>query len=154
MTSYCVLIHHFPFEKVSTLKGKNLQSERKKFRPSHLAWKKYPFPFKYPDSSTSLGETFLAWRFILNENTVVLIDHILSETICLFCFCVLFSNMYPKIKFTAKIWSDLCNYLTYVKWFVLEFLSENFFFVFYFSLMNLNNWCFGKILWKFTTITW
>ena len=37
-------------------------------------------------------------------------DHILSETICLFCFCVLFSNMYPKTKLTAKDWSDLCNF--------------------------------------------
>ena len=40
----------------------------------------------------------------------VLIDHILSEIICLFCFCVLFSNIYPKIKFMAKNWSDLCNF--------------------------------------------
>ena len=32
----------------------------------------------------------------------VLVDHILSEAICLICFCVLFSNIYPKIKFTGK----------------------------------------------------
>ena len=39
---------------------------------------------------------YFKWKyFVLN-------DHILSETICLFCFCVLFSNMYPKIKFIAK----------------------------------------------------
>ena len=44
------------------------------------------------------------------EKYFVLIDHVLSETICLFCFCVLFSNIYPKIKFTAKNWSDLCNF--------------------------------------------
>ena len=59
----------------------------------------------------------------------VLIDIILSETICLFCFCVLFSNIYPKIKFTAKNWSDLCNF------YYLEFLSKK---SFYFSLLNLN----------------
>ena len=46
----------------------------------------------------------LKWKYF------VLIDHIFSETICLFCFCGLFSNIYPKIKITAKIWSDLCNF--------------------------------------------
>ena len=50
---------------------------------------------------------FFAWRF--KWKYFVPIDHILSETIYLFCFCVLFSNIYPKIKFTAKHWSDLCN---------------------------------------------
>ena len=42
----------------------------------------------------------------------VLTDHILTGTICLFCFCVLFSNVYPKIRFTAKNVSDLCNFYT------------------------------------------
>ena len=51
---------------------------------------------------------YFKWKyFVLN-------DHILSETICLFCFCVLFSNMYPKIKFMAKNWSDLCNFYSKV----------------------------------------
>ena len=41
----------------------------------------------------------------------VLIDHILSETVCLFfCFCVSFSNIYPKIKLTAKNWSGLRSF--------------------------------------------
>ena len=48
------------------------------------------------------------WRYF------VLIDHILSETICLFCFCILFSNIYPKIKIMAKNWSDLCNFYSQV----------------------------------------
>ena len=49
--------------------------------------------------STSLGKTCFAWRFILKEDFFVLIDYILSETtIYLFCFCVLFSNSYTKIK--------------------------------------------------------
>ena len=38
-----------------------------------------------------------------------LVGHILSETICLFCFCVLFSNWYPKTKFTAINWPDRFN---------------------------------------------
>ena len=40
--------------------------------------------------------------FYFKRKYFVLNDHILSETMCLFCFCVLFSNMYPKIKFMAK----------------------------------------------------
>ena len=40
---------------------------------------------------------------------------ILSETICLFCFYVLFSNFYSKIKFTAKI--GLTYTICIVKWF-------------------------------------
>ena len=45
---------------------------------------------------------YFKWKYF------VLTDNVLSETICLFCFCVLFSNIYPKIKFTAKNWSGLC----------------------------------------------
>ena len=51
---------------------------------------------------------YLKWKYF------VLIDYILSETICLFGFCVLFSNMYPKIKFIAKSWSDLCIFYNIV----------------------------------------
>ena len=54
---------------------------------------------------------YLKWKYF------VLIDYMLSETICLFCFCVLFSNMYPKIKFIAKNWSDLCNFYSKVIFF-------------------------------------
>ena len=46
---------------------------------------------------------YFKWKYF------VLIVHILSETICRFCFCVLCSNIYPKIKFTAN-GSDLCNF--------------------------------------------
>ena len=48
--------------------------------------------------------------FYFKGKYFVLIGHILSETICLFCFCVLFSKIYPKIKFTAKHLSDLCTF--------------------------------------------
>ena len=58
---------------------------------------------------------YFKWKyFVLN-------DHILSETICLLCFCVLFSNMYPKIKFMAKHWSDLCNFYSKVIFWCAEF---------------------------------
>ena len=81
----------------------------------------------------------LKWKYF------VLIDHILSETICLFWFCVLFSNTYPKIKFIAENWSDICNF--YRTMIVFEFLSKKIFFNF--LLLNLNYWYFTTILWKF-----
>ena len=65
---------------------------------------------------------YFKWKYF------VLIDHILSETICLLCFCVLFSNIYTKIKVTAKNWSDLCNF--YSKVIFLKFLSKKIFFTF------------------------
>ena len=81
---------------------------------------------------------YFKWKYF------VLTDHTFSETICLFCFCVLSSNRYPKIKFTAKNWSDLCNF--YSKVIFGRFVLEN---IFYFSLLNSNYWCFTTILWKF-----
>ena len=44
---------------------------------------------------------FFIQRFILNEKLFV-IDNILSETIYIFCFCVLFLSTYCKINFMAK----------------------------------------------------
>ena len=41
--------------------------------------------------SISLVKTFFAWRF-----TLIGIDNILSGTICLFCFCALFSKLYTR----------------------------------------------------------
>ena len=76
---------------------------------------------------------YFKWKYF------VLVDHILSETICLLCFCVLFSYIYTKIKVTAKSWSDLCYFYSKV-------IFWNFF---YFSLLNLNYWHFTTILWKF-----
>ena len=66
--------------------------------------------------------------FYFKWKSFVLTDHILSETICLFYFCVLFSNIYTKIKFTAKSWSDLWNF--YSKVIFLEILSKKIFFTF------------------------
>ena len=76
---------------------------------------------------------YLKWKYF------VLIDYILSETICLFCFCVLFSNMYPKIKFIAKNWSDLCNF--YGKMIFLNFCISKYFLLFLaeFKLLMFHN---------------
>ena len=74
----------------------------------------------------------------------VLTDHILSKTICLFCFCVFFSNSYPKIKFTAKNWSDLCNFYSKVIFWIFCLWRY-----FHFSLLDLNYWCFTTKMWKF-----
>ena len=72
------------------------------------SWNSYPsVRFPYP-----------AWQLMMDSYS-------------LFCFCILFSNIYPKIKFTAKNWSDLYK----VKWFFFIFLLEN---IFYFSVLNLN----------------
>ena len=71
------------------------------------------------------------WCFLLG----VLFENILFwlTIYCLFCFCFffffffffvvvfLFSNMYPKNKFIAKKWSDLCSFYSKVKYFVLFF---------------------------------
>ena len=75
----------------------------------------------------------LKWKYF------VLIGHILSETICLFCFCVLFSNMYPKIKFIAKNWSDLGNF--YSTMIFLNFCLRKYFLIFFaeFKLLIFHN---------------
>ena len=66
--------------------------------------------------------------FYFKWKSFVLTDHILSETICLFYFCVLFSNIYTKIKFTAKSWSDLCSF--YTKVIFWNFCLRKYFFTF------------------------
>ena len=76
--------------------------------------------------------SFFAWRFILNEKKKKyydLIDHILSETICILCFCVLFSNVDHRINFMAKTCSDLCN--TFSKMIAWNFCLINYFYIFY-----------------------
>ena len=73
------------------------------------------FPHYGPFDITRKDIFCLAFYF--KWKCFVLIDHILSETICLFCFCVLFSNIYPKIRLTTKNWSGLCNfYITVIFW--------------------------------------
>ena len=63
----------------------------------------------------------------------------MSETICLLCFCVLFSNIYTTIKVTAKIWSDLCNF--YSKVIFLNICLRKYFLLFFaeFELLTFYN---------------
>ena len=68
--------------------------------------------------STSFGNAFVAWRFILNKTCLVLIDHILCELFYLYCFCILYSNIVWKYNFTAKM--SLTYAISIVKW-ILEF---------------------------------
>ena len=63
----------------------------------------------------------------------VLFDHILSENICLFCFCVLFSNMYPILNLPPKI--GLTHEISIVVVGVFKFCLRKYF---YLSLLNLN----------------
>ena len=60
-----------------------------------------------------------------------MVDHILTETICLLCFCVLFLNIYTKIKVMAKSWSDLCNFYSKV------ILGIFVYFLFFFAELEL-----------------
>ena len=88
---------------------------------------------------------YFKWKYF------VLVDHILSETICLLCFCALFSNIYTKIKVTAISWSDLCYFYSKVifwkfclrKYFLL-FFAEFELLTFYNNIVkiseNLNKW--------------
>ena len=89
--------------------------------------------------STSLGKTFFCLAFYFKWKYFVLIDHILSETICLSCFCVLFSNIYPQIKFMTKNWSDLCNF--YSKAIFQNFCLRKYFLLFFaeFELLIFHN---------------
>ena len=68
----------------------------------------------------------------------------LSETICLVCFCVLFSKIYTKIKFAAKACYDprkSCNYvifLCYYRKLILVFYFAGFeLFMFQDNIMNI-----------------
>ena len=101
--------------------------------------------------STSLGKTFFAWRFIVNENTLFWLTISCQKLFVFLCFCVLFSNNYTKIKVTAKSWSDLCYFCSKVifwtfclrKYFLL-FFAEFELLTFYNNIVKisekLNKW--------------
>ena len=76
---------------------------------------------------------YFKWKYF------VLVDHILSETICLSCFSVLFTNICTKIKLTAKSWSDLCNF--YSKVIFWNFCLRKYFLLFFaeFELLMFHN---------------
>ena len=103
----------------------------------NLIWAFYYYPFDISRKDVFCLAFYFEWKYF------VLVDHIQSEFICLFCFSVLLSNIYSN-KFTAKNWSDLCNF--YSKVIFWSFCLRKYF---YFSLLNLNYWCFTTILWKF-----
>ena len=90
-------------------------------------------PFDITQKDVFCLAFYFKWKYF------VLIDHILSETICLFCFCALFSNIYPKIKFMAKNWSDLRNF--YSKMIFLNFCLGKYFALFFaeFKLLMFHN---------------
>ena len=92
--------------------------------------------------STSFGKMFFAWHF-LNENVffwlTISYQALLYRPICLFCFYVLFSNMYPKIKLTVKI--GLTYAISTVKWFFFIFCLRKHFLLFFaeFELLTFHN---------------
>ena len=62
----------------------------------------YPFDTTWKD--------VIAWCFTFKLFLFVLIDHILSEIISLFCFYALFSSIYPQIFFTTIYCFDPCTF--------------------------------------------
>ena len=92
---------------------------------------------------TSLGKTFFARRFILNEDILFWLAISYQKpfvfSVSVFCsqICTLKLNLVPKIGLTYAS--------SIVKWFFLNFYLRIYF---YFSSLNLNYWCFTTILWK------
>ena len=76
----------------------------------------------------------LFWMKIFCSGWPYLIRNHLS-----FLFSVLFSNIYSKIKFTAKNWSDLCNF--YSKVIFWSFCLRKYFLLFFaeFKLLMFHN---------------
>ena len=71
-----------------------------------------------PRKDVSCLGFYFKWKYF------VLIDHLIRNQLSVL-FDVLFSNMHPKIKFTAKNWSDLCNF--YSKVIFWNFCVEKYF---------------------------
>ena len=94
--------------------------------------------------STSLGKTVFAWRFILNENILFWLT-ISNQKPFVFFVSVFCSQIFTvKLNLRPKI--SLTYAISIVKWFFGVFVWEN---ILYFSLLNLNYWCFTTIVWKF-----
>ena len=88
----------------------------------------------------------LAWRFSLNENILfwLTLSYMYQKpfvfSASMLCFQIfLILNLRPKIGLTYAI--------SIVKWYFLYFCLSKYF---YFSLLNLNYWCFTTILWNFS----
>ena len=69
------------------------------------------------------------WRFIINENILfwLTVSYQKPFVFSVSMFCVLFSNIYPKLNLRPKV--CLPNTISIVNWF-LEFLSKKIFFTF------------------------
>ena len=93
----------------------------------------YYCPFNISRKDVFCLAFYFEWKYF------VLIDHIQSITIYLFCFGVLLSNIYSKIKFTPKNWSDLCNF--YSKVIFCSFCPRKYFLIFFaeFKLLMFHN---------------
>ena len=110
--------------------------------PLHLAFrtgtsKSWPFDITRKDVFAFrfiLNDNILFWSYISYQKPFVLNVSVFCSQIC-----------YPKIKFTAKDWSDLCKF--YSKVIVFLLVSKKIFFNI--SLLNLNYWCFTTVMWKF-----
>ena len=94
--------------------------------------------------STSLRKTFFAWHFNSNENLLIWLT-ISYQKPFVFSVSVFYSQIFTlKLSLWPKI--GLAFAISILKWFFGIFVWEN---IFHFSLLNLNYWCFGTILWKF-----
>ena len=76
-------------------------------QPCSMIWDYCPFDISWKDVFCLVF--YFKWKYF------VLIDHILSETVCLLFFCVLFSNIYTKLKLRPKV--GLTYAISIVKWF-------------------------------------
>ena len=99
------------------------------------------YSLKTPTVLLTFGKTFFAWRFILNENILFWLTISYQKpfvfSVSVFCsqICTLKLYLWPKISLTYTV--------SIVKWFFWIFCLRIFF---YFSLLNLNYWCFTTIL--------
>ena len=110
---YCELLRPSPHDtKANVIKMTYVHTQLYLFRVDEL---KRNYLTTYRHKNAEIISTFCVYAMKCNKY-LVLIDHILSKTVLLFFwFCVLFSNLYPKIKSTAKY--CLTFSISIVNWF-------------------------------------
>ena len=89
--------------------------------------------------STSLGKTFFAWRFILNENILFWLT-ISNQKPFVFSVSVVCSQIFTvKLNLRPKNWSDPCNF--YSKVIFWSFCLRKYFLLFFaeFKLLMFHN---------------
>ena len=87
---------------------------------------------------------FLLFSFLLGDLLWIKIICSCQKPFVFSCFYALFSNIYHRIKLTAKIWPDLCNFYGKLDFWII--FLEN---IFEFSSLILNYLCSIKRMWKF-----